>query len=63
MIQKQYGYSDRELVAMMEINEMIIAYNSPDDPGPGDGGGTDSDTAPDKPKNSGTIILDATCAP
>ncbi|MCH5345450.1 MAG: IS5 family transposase [Acetatifactor sp.] len=102
MIQKQYGYSDRELVeqirenpyyqyfiglpsyqnyqpfvpsllvefrkrlnedVIMEINEMIIAYNSPDDPGPGDGGGTDSGTAPDKPENSGTIILDATCAP
>ena len=48
---------------MMEINEMIIAYNSPDDPGPGDGGGTDSDTAPDKPVNSVMIILDVTCAP
>ena len=102
MIQKQYGYSDRELLeqitenpyyqyyiglpgfsneppfvpsllvefrkrldddVMGEINEMIIAYNTPDDPGPGDGGGKDSDTAPDKPENSGTIILDATCTP
>ena len=102
MIQKQYGYSDRELVeqikenpyyqffiglpgyqndqpfvpsllvefrkrlnddAMVEINEMIIAYNTPDDPGPGAGGGKGSDTAADKPENSGTIILDATCAP
>ena len=31
-----------------EINEMIIAYNAPDDP---------------PPTNSGTLILDATCAP
>ncbi len=102
MIQKQYGYSDRELLeqitenpyyqyfiglpgfqneppfvpsllvefrkrldgeVMMQINEMIIAYNTPDDPGPGGGGGNDSDQAPDEPENSGTIILDATCAP
>ena len=102
MIQKQYGYSDRELLeqikenpyyqyfiglpgyqghqpfvpsllvefrkrlnddVMMEINEMIIAYNTTDDPEPGAGGGKDSDTASDKPKNSGTVILDATCAP
>lgn len=101
MIQKQYGYSDRELLeqitenpyyqyfiglpgfqneppfvpsllvefrkrlddeVMAQINEMIIAYNTPDDPGPGDGGGNDSDAAPDEQKNSGTIILDATCA-
>ena len=103
MIQKQYGYSDRELLEqitenpyyqyfvglpgfqneppyvpsllvefrkrlndeiMMEINEMIIAFNSPDDPGPGNGGGSGSDdVTPDQPENSGTIILDATCAP
>ncbi len=102
MIQKQYGYSDRELLeqitenpyyqyfiglpgfqneppfvpsllvefrkrlddeVMMQINEMIIAYNTPDDPGPGGGGRDDSDAAPDEPENSGTIILDATCAP
>ncbi len=102
MIQKQYGYSDRELLEQItenpyyqyfiglpgfqneppfvpsllvefrkrlddeviaQINEMIIAYNTPDDPGPGDGGGNDSDAAPDEQKNSGTIILDATCAP
>ena len=102
MIQKQYGYSDRELVeqikenpyyqffiglpgyqnnqpfapsllvefrkrlgddVMMEINEMIIAYNTPDDPGPGTGGGKGSGPAEDKPESSGTIILDATCAP
>jgi len=36
---------------MMQINEMIIAYNMPDDPGTGE------------PKNRGTIIMDATCAP
>ncbi len=102
MIQKQYGYSDRELLeqitenpyyqyfiglpgfqneppfvpsllvefrkrlddeVMAQINEMIIAYNTPDDPGPGDGGGNDSDAVPDEQKNSGTIIMDATCAP
>ncbi len=35
-----------------------------DDPRLGDGGGDDSDAAPDdEPKNSGTIILDATYAP
>ena len=102
MIQKQYGYSDRELVEqitenpyyqyfvglpgfqnkalfvpsllvefrkrlndeiMTEINEMIIAYNAPIDPGPGDGGGSDLGTEMEEPENSGTVILDATCAP
>ena len=102
MIQKQYGYSDRELLEqitenpyyqyfiglpgfqseppyvpsllvefrkrlndeiMIEINEMIIDYNSPDDPGPGNGGGSDSREPSDERENSGTIILDATCAP
>ena len=101
MIQKQYDYSDRELVeqitenpyyqyfvglpgfqnkppfvpsllvefrkrlkeeVMTEINEMILAFNAPDDPGPGDGG-NGSDSENEKPENSGTIILDATCAP
>ncbi len=102
MLQKQYGYSDRELLeqitenpyyqyfiglpgfqnelpfvssllvefrkrlddeVMTEVNEMLIAYNTPDNPEPGDGGGNDSDAALNEPKNSGTIILDATCAP
>lgn len=102
MIQKQYGYSDRELLeqirenpyyqyfiglpgfqshqpfvpsllvefrkrlndgVMIEINEMIIAYNTPEDPGPGHGGPKDSGTEDPEPENSGTIILDATCAP
>ena len=42
-----------------EINEMIIAYNAPDDPPPtgGDNDNEESET------NSGTLILDATCAP
>ena len=101
MIQKQYGYSDRELLeqitenpyyqyyiglpgfsskppfvpsllvefrkrldddVMNEINEMIIAYNTPDDPGSGDGINAPGDT-PLESENSGTIILDATCAP
>lgn len=42
-----------------EINEMIIAYNAPDDPPPTDGG---DDNAGNE-TNSGTLILDATCAP
>lgn len=101
MIQKQYGYSDRELVEQItenpyyqyfvglpgftnkapfvpsllvefrkrlnedtlnEINEMIIAYNTPDDPGPGDGGKESEETV-QKSENRGTVILDATCAP
>ena len=101
LIQKQYGYSDRELVEQItenpyyqyfiglpgfsneapyvpsllvefrkrlddeilaQINEMIIAYNMPDDPGPGSGGET-SDGSSEESGNSGTIILDATCAP
>ena len=100
MIQKQYGYSDRELLeqikenpyyqyfiglpgyqshqpfvpsllvefrkrlnddVLMEINEMIIAYNTPDDPGPDDGGNV-PDKTPAGTENSGTMILDATCA-
>ena len=102
MIQKQYGYSDRELLeqikenpyyqyfiglpgyqshqpfvpsllvefrkrlgddVLMEINEMIIAYNTPDDPGAGDGGGSDLGAETEETANSGTIILDASCAP
>ena len=101
LIQKQYDYSDRELVEQItenpyyqyfiglpgfsneapyvpsllvefrkrlddeilaEINEMIIAYNTPDDPGPGSGGETPAGS-PEESENSGTIILDATCAP
>lgn len=51
---------------MVDINEMILDYNSPDDPddnGPNGSlseGGSD-ETSP-KP-NSGTLMLDATCAP
>ena len=101
LIQKQYDYSDRELVEQItenpyyqyfiglpgfsneapyvpsllvefrkrlddeilaEINEMIIAYNTPDDSGPGSGGETPVGS-PEESENSGTIILDATCAP
>lgn len=101
LIQKQLGFSDRELVEEItenpyfqyfiglpgyqteapfvssflvefrkrlandvfgEINEMIIAFNPPDDPTPG--GGSALDTAePDTGENNGTLILDATCAP
>ncbi|MBR6151992.1 MAG: hypothetical protein IKQ25_11975 [Lachnospiraceae bacterium] len=42
---------------------MIIDYNSPNDPGPGNGGGRDSQESSDEQENSGTIILDTTCAP
>ncbi len=102
IIQKQYEYSDRELVEQIrenpyyqffiglpgyqdeepfvpsllvefrkrltddilgDINEMIIAYNTPDDDPPaGDSGGNgESDDTPTE--NKGTLILDATCAP
>lgn len=45
-----------------EINEMILSYNTPDDPT--SGGGSDPDTAgTDTGENTGTLILDATCAP
>lgn len=106
LIQKQYGYSDRELVdqitenpyyqyfvglpgyqmeapfepsllvefrkrlteeILCEINEMIIAFNTNKD------GGDDShhqeehheqeESVNGEEKNSGTLILDATCAP
>ena len=111
LIQKEYGYSDRELVeqikenpyyqyfiglpgyeykapfvpsllvefrkrldenVLAEINEMIAAYNHPDDSSDddsNDGGnsaddtnnGNDAETS--EPENEGTLILDATCAP
>ena len=57
---------------MSEINEMIIAFNSKkdgeDDDTHGDsgenGGGNDvHEESADAPKNEGTLILDATCAP
>ena len=101
LIQKQLGFSDRELVEEImenpyfqyfiglpgyqteapfvpsllvefrkrltddilgEINEMIIAYNTPDDPTPGGGSNPDT-TETDTVENNGTLILDATCAP
>jgi hypothetical protein len=101
IIQKQYGYSDRELVMQIrenpyyqffiglpgyqdadpfapsllvefhkrlteeilcDINEMIIASNTPDDDPPG--GGEGSDDGDETPAdNQGTLITDATCAP
>ena len=112
LIQKEYGYSDRELVeqikenpyyqyfiglrgyeykapfvpsllvefrkrldenVLAEINEMIAAYNRPDDSSDDDsnGGGNSVDNtnnendtdAASEPENEGTLILDATCAP
>jgi hypothetical protein len=42
-----------------EINEMIIEYNTPENP-PSTGGGTDNEN---EKENSGTLILDATCTP
>lgn len=101
LIQKQLGFSDRELVEEItenpyfqyfiglpgyqteppfvpsllvefrkrltedllgEINEMIIAYNAPDDPTPG-GGNKPEAAETDTAGNNGTLILDATCAP
>lgn len=100
LIQKQLGFSDRELVEEIlenpyfqyfiglldyqtqapfvpsllvgfrkrltedilgEINEMIITYNTPDDPSPG--GGSSDHTQAEADENSGTLILDATCVP
>ena len=112
LIQKEYGYSDRELVeqikenpyyqyfiglpgyeykapfvpsllvefrkrldedVLAEINEIIAAYNSSDDSSDDDpdDGGNSADNASNEnntvvasePKNKGTLILDATCAP
>lgn len=104
IIQKQYGYSDRELVEqirenpyyqyfiglhgyqdkipfvpsllvefrkrltddiLIEINEMIAEYNTPDDDDtPGGCADEGKDGAEDdRDKNHGTLILDATCAP
>ena len=100
LIQKQYGYSDRELVEQLienpyyqyfiglpgytnhapfvpsllvefrkrlddeilnEINEMILDFNKPDHPEPPSGGENSGEQ--NESANSGTIILDATCAP
>ena len=114
LIQKEYKYSDRELVeqikenpyyqyfiglpgyeykapfapsllvefrkrlneeVLAEINEMIAAYNAPDDPtdgdsdnsNSGDSGNTETTNADQagstESENKGTLILDATCAP
>lgn len=41
---------------LQEINEMIIEYNTPDDQTPSCGSSSEDE-------NSGTLILDATCAP
>jgi IS5 family transposase len=101
LIQKQLGFSDRELVeeirenpyfqyfiglpgykdeipfvpsllvafrkrltdeVLEEINEMIIEYNTPDKPNGGSSGNEKTDSKPSE-ENSGTVILDATCAP
>ena len=102
IIQKQYEYSDRELVEQIrenpyyqffiglpgyqdkepfvpsllvefrkrltddilgDINEMIIAYNTPeDDPPMGDSGG-EEESGGTPAGNKGTLMLDATCAP
>ena len=57
---------------MIEINEMIIAYNLPDDDsddsndnGNSSGGNDDAEIVEgyDTSKNSGTLIIDASCAP
>lgn len=47
-----------------EINEMIISYNTPDDPGPGNGSNPNTDTSEiDTNENAGTLVFDASCAP
>jgi hypothetical protein len=102
LIQKQLGFSDRELVeeivenpyfqyfiglpayqteapfvpsllvefrkrfnedVLNEINEMIIAFNTPDDPNPGGGNPSENDASAEGDENTGTLVLDATCAP
>ena len=104
LIQKQYGYSDRELVEqitenpyyqyfvglpgyqmeapfvpsllvefrkrltdeiLIEINEMIIDYNNNNNKGNGTSGPGEKQEAnlSDTKSNSGTLMLDATCAP
>lgn len=45
-----------------EINEMIIVYNAPDDPTPGDESDLDI-VGTDSAENNGTLIFDAICAP
>ena len=102
IIQKQYSYSDRELVeqltenpyyqyfiglpgyqqtgpfvpsllvefwkrltdeVLLEINEMIIRYNHPDDPSEGTGSSSNRKDTEESDENQGTLILDSTCAP
>lgn len=46
-----------------EINEMIIDYNTPNNPPPTGGGEHSVDTDEADDTNAGTLILDATCAP
>ena len=47
-----------------EINEMILSYNHPDDETRSGGSGTSGDGRnAEEDKNSGTLLLDATCAP
>lgn len=53
---------------LAEINEMIIAYNTPDKPDKPDkpndtSAGQEPKETEKEPPNSGTMILDATCAP
>ena len=46
-----------------KINEMIIDYNTPDNPPPTGGGDHSEGSDSSADSNSGTLILDATCAP
>lgn len=46
-----------------EINEMIIDYNTPDNPPPTGGGDHSEGSDSSADSNSGTLILDATYAP
>ena len=102
LIQKEYGYSDRELVEQIKenpyyqyfiglsgyeykapfvpsllvefrkrldenvlagINEMVAAYNNPDNSSDDDSNGSGNYADNTNTENEGTLILDATCAP
>lgn len=48
---------------LMEANEYLLGQHEDDNNPPSDSGGTSADNNDATPKNEGTLILDATCAP
>ncbi len=48
---------------LMEANEYLLGQHEDDDNPPSDSGGTSAEENDATPKNEGTLILDATCAP